>query len=147
VSSNRAARPPRAAGGGARAHRAAPPQLPDHRGGPCRPRRLARRADLGRPADPQLLKLFFGQFAAADDIAALARAQVERYERELVVVEELRDRLKARGDRPWQLAVGELFHRAVGAIAEQWRRIDRAAEDRSRSADAGQERFRAALVG
>jgi hypothetical protein len=54
-----------------------------------------------------------------------------------VVVEELLDRLKARGDRPWQLAVGELFHGAVGAIAEQWRPIDRAAEDRSRSADAG----------
>jgi PadR family transcriptional regulator AphA len=83
------------------------------------------------------LKLFFGQFAAPEDIAALTRAQVERYERELEVVEELLDRLKARGDRPWQLAVGELFAGALGAITEQWQRIDQLAEDRSRRAGAG----------
>jgi PadR family transcriptional regulator, regulatory protein AphA len=75
-----------------------------------------------------LLKLFFGSFASIGDIAALAAAQVDIYEQMLAHYDQVRERLKARGDRPWQLAVGELLLDAHRSAAESWKRIARRAE-------------------
>ena len=79
-----------------------------------------------------LLKLFFGQFASVDDVARLAAAQAQEYREMLAVYEVLLERLRARGDRPWQLAVGELLLDAHKAAREHWEAIAR----RSAGADA-----------
>jgi PadR family transcriptional regulator, regulatory protein AphA len=72
-----------------------------------------------------LLKLFFGQFAEPEELAALAAAQLamladlfERYDGVLT-------RLRERGDRPWQLAVAELLLAVHRAMARHWRTIER----------------------
>jgi len=73
-----------------------------------------------------LLKLFFGQFASsADDVARLAAAQVDAYREMLSIYEALLERLRARGDRPWQLTVGELLLDAHKVAAEHWTAIAR----------------------
>lgn len=99
-----------------------------------RPGQNALRAWLANPAgdEPQyrslgLLKLFFGQFAAPEDIAGLAEAQVEMHRQMFETYELLLERLKTRGDRPWQLAVGELLVDAYRAMAQHWKRIARQA--------------------
>jgi PadR family transcriptional regulator, regulatory protein AphA len=75
--------------------------------------------------DLGVLKLFFGQFASTDDISVLASSQAEAYEENLRMIEEVLERVRARGDRPWQLAVGELIRDAHRAVAEHWKRIAR----------------------
>jgi PadR family transcriptional regulator, regulatory protein AphA len=96
--------------------------------------RAALRAWLADPAADELqirslglLKLFFGQFAAPDDIAALAAGQRKMLEDSFVKYDEVLERLKARGDRPWQVAVGELLFLAHRAMARHWKRIERQA--------------------
>jgi PadR family transcriptional regulator, regulatory protein AphA len=75
--------------------------------------------------DLGVLKLFFGQFASTEDIAGLAASQVDAYGEMFAIYEELLGRLRARGDRPWQLAVGELMFDAHRAVAEHWKAIAR----------------------
>lgn len=74
-----------------------------------------------------LLKLFFGRFSSIEDVAALAASQVELYTDMLAHYDGIIDRLKTSGDRPWQLAVGELLLDAHRAAAEHWKRIARRA--------------------
>jgi len=75
-----------------------------------------------------LLKLYFGVFAEAEDIAALARAQQRMHRERKEQMGGMLERLRA-GDRPWQLAVGELMRDAERAMDDHWARIERAAED------------------
>ena len=75
--------------------------------------------------DLGVLKLFFGQLASTEDIARLAASQVDAYEEMFAIYEELIERLRARGDRPWQLEVGELMFDAHRAVADHWKRIAR----------------------
>jgi PadR family transcriptional regulator AphA len=89
---------------------------------------------LAEPTDepPQfrslgLLKLFFGQHARPEDVAALARAQAELHRRYVELTTGIIERLKARGDRPSQLAVAELMGEAYQVMARQWERIEEAA--------------------
>jgi PadR family transcriptional regulator, regulatory protein AphA len=89
---------------------------------------------LAEPTDepPQfrslgLLKLFFGQHARPEDVAALARAQAELHRRHVELTTGIIERLKARGDRPSQLAVAELMGEAYQVMARQWERIEEAA--------------------
>jgi PadR family transcriptional regulator, regulatory protein AphA len=86
---------------------------------------------LARPAAEEpsfrslgILQLFFGQFAAPGDIAALASAQVALQEEILAVTAGIRERLLARGDRPWQLAVVEILSAGYRAMAQEWKRIE-----------------------
>ncbi|HWM86709.1 MAG TPA: helix-turn-helix transcriptional regulator [Kofleriaceae bacterium] len=109
----------------------------------------ALRAWLGDPAAQEvqyrslaLLKLFFGQFSSGEDIAALAEAELASYEQVLGLHEQALGRLRARGDRPWQLAVGELLIDAHRAAADHWKRIARHA-DRKSSPRRGRARQRA----
>jgi PadR family transcriptional regulator AphA len=89
---------------------------------------------LAEPTDepPQfrslgLLKLFFGQHARPEDVAALARAQAELHRRHVELTIGIIERLKASGDRPSQLAVAELMGEAYQVMARQWERIEEAA--------------------
>jgi DNA-binding PadR family transcriptional regulator len=89
---------------------------------------------LAEPTDepPQfrslgLLKLFFGQHARPEDVAALARAQAELHRRYVELTTGIIERLKARGDRPSQLAVAELMGEAYQVMTRQWERIEEAA--------------------
>src|SRR5262245_56547857 len=102
--------------------------------------REALRAWLAEPTSEVLqvrsfafLKLYFGHFADPADIAALARTQLETFARDRAHFVQLLDRLAARGDRPWQLAVAELMNAANRVLAEQWERIARIAEDEAAS--------------
>jgi PadR family transcriptional regulator AphA len=70
-----------------------------------------------------ILKLFFGQFASHEDIVQLSKAEVEMYDELLDQLHQLVDRLKSRGDRPWQLAVGEMAIATHEALREQWELI------------------------
>lgn len=80
-----------------------------------------------------LLKLFFGQFARPGDLAELAAAQLRALEPLLSAYDEVLARLDSRGDRPWQLAVGELLLAAHRAMAQHWKRIERRAREPSAS--------------
>jgi DNA-binding PadR family transcriptional regulator len=76
-----------------------------------------------------LLKLFFGQFAAPEDIAALAAAQQTMFDGMFARYDEVLARLRARGDRPWQLGVAELLLAVHRTMARHWKRIERRARD------------------
>jgi len=75
-----------------------------------------------------LLKLYFGQLARPEDLAALARAQQAMHREEQEFLAAMLERLRARG-RPWQLAVGRLARDAERAMADNWALVERAAED------------------
>jgi PadR family transcriptional regulator AphA len=75
-----------------------------------------------------LLKLYFGQLARAEDVAALARAQREMFVERQRMQAAMLERLRGSG-RPWQLAVAELMTDAEGVMADHWARVERAAED------------------
>jgi PadR family transcriptional regulator, regulatory protein AphA len=97
----------------------------------------ALRAWLAEPAADELqirslgmLKLFFGQFATPQDIAALSAGQLALLEARFALFDEVLGRLRARGDREWQLAVGELMEAAHHAMARQWRAVERRAARR-----------------
>jgi PadR family transcriptional regulator, regulatory protein AphA len=73
-----------------------------------------------------LLKLFFAQHAAAEDLAELARVQADVHRRSVEYTNEIIERLQARGDRPGQLAVAELMGDALRVMGDHWERIGRA---------------------
>lgn len=75
-----------------------------------------------------MLKLYFGQLAHPEDIAALARAQQAVHRERQAYLDAMLERLRAR-DRPWQLAVGELMRDADRAMADNWAQVERAVED------------------
>jgi PadR family transcriptional regulator, regulatory protein AphA len=75
-----------------------------------------------------LLKLYFGQLAQPEDLAALARAQQAMHREEQASLAAMLERLQARG-RPWQLAVGRLMRDAERAMAHNRAQVERAAED------------------
>jgi PadR family transcriptional regulator, regulatory protein AphA len=81
-----------------------------------------------------LLQLYFGWFAAPEDVAALARAQVEMHRERLVGWNQVFDVLEGREDRLWQREVAELAFKAEQSMAEQWERVLRRAEDGARRA-------------
>jgi PadR family transcriptional regulator, regulatory protein AphA len=81
-----------------------------------------------------LLQLYFGWFAAPEDVAALARAQVEMHRERSVGWNQVFDVLEGREDRLWQREVAELAFKAEQSMAEQWERVLRRAEDGARRA-------------
>jgi PadR family transcriptional regulator AphA len=96
--------------------------------------RAALEAWLAEPAPevPQvrslaLLQLYFGQFASPEDLVALAREQIEAHRQRLAGIEQIVERLQARGDRHWQRAVAEVMRATDQAMAEQWQRIEQLA--------------------
>ena len=107
--------------------------------------RAALAAWLAEPTDEPLqvrslglLKLFFSQHAAPEDVAELARVQAELHRGWVEVTLEIVERLQARGDRPGQLAVAELMSDAFRVMAGHWERIERAfAEPPARAGAAG----------
>jgi hypothetical protein len=76
-----------------------------------------------------LLKLFFSQHAAPEDVAKLARVQAEFHRGGVEVTTGIIARLQARGNRPGQLAVAEIVNDAFQAMARQWERVERAAAE------------------
>jgi DNA-binding PadR family transcriptional regulator len=84
-----------------------------------------------------LMQLYFGHFASSEDLAALARAQIEVHRRRLAVAEQAVERLQARGDRRWQREVAEVMRAADQAMAEQWQRIEQLAGEQPDQAAAG----------
>jgi PadR family transcriptional regulator, regulatory protein AphA len=74
-----------------------------------------------------LLKLYFAQHAGPEDVAELARVQAALHRGWVEVTDGIIDRLKARGDRPGQLAVAELMGDAFRVMAGHWERIEEAA--------------------
>jgi hypothetical protein len=62
-------------------------------------------------------------------VAGLARAQAALHRHYDELVTGIVERLKARGDRPGQLAVAELMGDAYRAMARHWERIEQAAAD------------------
>ena len=95
--------------------------------------RAALAAWLAEPTDepPQfrslgLLKLFFAQHAAPEDVAELARVQAELHRGWVEVTTGIVERLQARGDRPGQLAVAELMGDAFRVMAGHWERVEQA---------------------
>jgi DNA-binding PadR family transcriptional regulator len=85
-----------------------------------------------------LLQLYFGHFASPEDLAALARAQIEVHRRRLAVIEQIVERLQTREDRRWQRAVAEMMRAADQAMAEQWRRIGQLTGERPDQAAVGE---------
>jgi len=73
-----------------------------------------------------LLKLFFAQHAAPEDVAELARVQAELHRGWVEVTTGIVERLQARGDRPGQLAVAELMGDAFRVMAGHWERVEQA---------------------
>ena len=74
-----------------------------------------------------LLKLYFAQHAGPEDVAELARVQAKLHRQWVETTNGIVERLKARGDRPGQLAVAELMGDAYRVMAERWEQIGRAA--------------------
>jgi len=74
-----------------------------------------------------MLKLYFGQLAHPEDIAALARAQQAMHRERQAYLGAMLERLRAR-DRPWQLAVGKLMRDADRAMADSWAQVERVVE-------------------
>ena len=98
--------------------------------------RAALAAWLAEPTDepPQfrslgLLKLFFAQHARPEDVAELARVQAELHRGYDELTAGIIERLKARGDRPGQLAVAELMGDTFRVMTRHWERIEQAAGD------------------
>jgi PadR family transcriptional regulator, regulatory protein AphA len=73
-----------------------------------------------------LLKLYFAQHAGPEDVAELARVQAELHRGWVEVTTGIVERLKARGDRPGQLAVAELMGDAFRVMAGHWERVEQA---------------------
>ena len=95
--------------------------------------RAALAAWLAEPTDGALqvrslglLKLFFAQHAAPEDVAELARVQAELHRGWVEVTTGIVERLQARGDRPGQLAVAELMGDAFRVMAGHWERVEQA---------------------
>ncbi len=76
-----------------------------------------------------LLKLFFAQHARPEDVAELARVQAELHRGYDELTTGIIERLKARGDRPGQLAVAELMGDTFRVMTRHWERIEQAAGD------------------
>lgn len=95
--------------------------------------RAALAAWLAEPTDEALqvrslglLKLFFAQHAAPEDVAELARVQAELHRGWVEVTTGIVERLQARGDRPGQLAVAELMGDTFRVMAGHWERVEQA---------------------
>jgi PadR family transcriptional regulator, regulatory protein AphA len=109
--------------------------------------RAALAAWLAEPTDEPLqvrslglLKLFFSQHAAPEDVAELARVQAEQLRGGAELTAAIIARLQARGDRPGQLAVAEIMSDAFQAMARHWERVERAAAAPPGPVAAGQSR-------
>jgi PadR family transcriptional regulator, regulatory protein AphA len=109
--------------------------------------RAALAAWLAEPTDEPmqvrslgLLKLFFAQHAAPDDVAELARVQAELHRGWVEVTDGIVERLKARGDRPGQLAVAELMGDAFRVMARHWERVEQGFAEPTARAGAGRDR-------
>ena len=109
--------------------------------------RAALAAWLAEPTDEPLqvrslglLKLFFAQHAAPEDVAELARAQAELHRGWVEVTNGIVERLQARGDRPGQLAVAELMGDAFRVMAGHWERIEQGFAAPTARAGAGRDR-------
>lgn len=89
-----------------------------------------------------LLKLFFAHFAAPADVAALARRQRALIDGTFARYGPVPARLRARGDRPGQLAVAELLLAAQRTMARQWARIEGQAQEIANPAPPGKGRPR-----
>jgi PadR family transcriptional regulator AphA len=74
-----------------------------------------------------LMKLYFGQLADPEDLAALARAQQAMHLERQEFLGAMLERLRAR-ERPWQHAVGRLIRDAERAMVDNWAQVERAAE-------------------
>jgi PadR family transcriptional regulator AphA len=84
-----------------------------------------------------LLQLYFGWFATPEDVAALARAQVEMHRERSARWTDTFEALRGRDDRRWQREVAEIAFQAEASMAEQWERVWQRAEDGARRAAAG----------
>jgi PadR family transcriptional regulator AphA len=93
-------------------------------------------SDAPQIRSPGLLQLYFGRFAEPEHVAALARTQLAIYQERVALWARNFEALKGRDDRRWQLAVAEVAYQGERAMAEQWERILRRAEDAARSAEA-----------
>jgi PadR family transcriptional regulator, regulatory protein AphA len=109
--------------------------------------RAALAAWLAEPTDEPLqvrslglLKLFFAQHAAPEDVAELARAQAELHRGWVEVTNGIVERLQARGDRPGQLAVAELMGDAFRVMAGHWERAEQGFAAPTARAGAGRDR-------
>ena len=109
--------------------------------------RAALAAWLAEPTDEPLqvrslglLKLFFAQHAAPEDVAELARAQAELHRGWVEVTNGIVERLQARGDRPGQLAVAELMGDAFRVMAGHWERVEQVFAEPTARAGAGRDR-------
>src|SRR5512132_1322951 len=109
--------------------------------------RAALTAWLAEPTDEPmqvrslgLLKLFFAQHAAPDDVAELARVQGELHRGWVEATDGIVERLKARGDRPGQLAVAELMGDAFRVMARHWERVEQGFAEPTARAGAGRDR-------
>jgi PadR family transcriptional regulator, regulatory protein AphA len=109
--------------------------------------RAALAAWLAEPTDEPLqvrslglLKLFFAQHAAPEDVAELARAQAELHRGWVEVTNGIVERLQARGDRPGQLAVAELMGDAFRVMAGHWERVEQGFAAPTARAGAGRDR-------
>jgi PadR family transcriptional regulator, regulatory protein AphA len=109
--------------------------------------RAALAAWLAEPTDEPLqvrslglLKLFFAQHAAPEDVAELARAQAELHRGWVEVINGIVERLQARGDRPGQLAVAELMGDAFRVMAGHWERVEQGFAAPTARAGAGRDR-------
>ena len=88
------------------------------------------RAWLAEPSSEQpqirslgLLKLYFGGFAAPEDIEALARAQLAMFAAAIADLDAAEQRLMARADRPYQLQVLQTVRRMEQAAADAWQEL------------------------
>jgi DNA-binding PadR family transcriptional regulator len=70
-----------------------------------------------------LLKLYFGGFATPADIEALARAQLEALAADISGIEGIEERLRARGDRPYQLQVARTVRSMEQTAAATWQEL------------------------
>jgi PadR family transcriptional regulator, regulatory protein AphA len=109
--------------------------------------RAALAAWLAEPTDEPLqvrslglLKLFFAQHAAPEDVAELARAQAELHRGWVEVTNGIVERLQARGDRPGQLAVAELMGDAFRVMAGHWERVEQGFAEPTARAGVGRDR-------
>jgi PadR family transcriptional regulator AphA len=78
-----------------------------------------------------LLKLFFGRFAAPQDIAALANGQRKMLDDLFKRHEGLLEALRPDHDRRWQMAVAELLFAQHRSMTQHWKRIEQQSREES----------------
>jgi len=82
------------------------------------------------------LQLYFGYFARPDDVLTLARVQMATLDAQLADIDGMIDRLKARADRTWQLALADMFADLTRAGLEAWKRVEATASREARASTA-----------